>query len=168
MTTMIMYPSRLVVQNLAVAQLVPQVMIVIAVDTAYVASQANGFITSGVYMIDNMVRRGSTNEGTLDLSTICSVGNLIGFHSVPINAAGSSGDQVVITAFATIQGNVFTGAGHPIPQPPFGFEPQGSYWIGQAIRAGTETYQIQIKVTVGQLQPVSVFVQWPSAQITAS
>ena len=164
---MITHPSRRVVMVQAGAQLIPQVVIVIAVDTAYVASQGDGFITSGVYMIDNMVRRGSSNEGTLDLHTVCSVGNLIGFHSVPVDAAGSFGDQVVITSFADIQGNVFTGAGHPIQQPPFGSEPQGSYWIGQAIRAGTETYQIQIKVTVGQLQPVSFYVQW-NAQITAS
>jgi hypothetical protein len=164
---MIPHPSRQVVRVDAQAQLIPQVVIVVAVDTAYVASHGNGFITSGLYMIDNMVRRGSSNEGALDLHTVCNVGSLIGFHSVPVDAAGGFGDQVVITSFADVQGNVFTGAGHPIQQPPLGSEPQGSYWIGQAIGAGTEIYQIQIKVTVGQLQPVSFYVQW-NAQITAS
>ena len=33
--------------------------------------------------------------------------------------------------------------------------------------AGTETYQIEIEVTVGELQPVKYFVTW-NATITAS
>lgn len=148
--------------------LVPQVSVAIAVDTAWVAGHASsGQITEGVFMMDNMVRNGSTGEGTLSLHTHCNVGNLIGFQVMPIDAAGSSGDQVVIVGFADIEGNVFTGAGHPMSQPPLGSLPNGSYWIGQAMALGTETYMIQIMVTVGQLQPARYYVWW-DATLTAS
>jgi hypothetical protein len=154
--------------NAMTASLTPQVTVAIAVDTAYIAAQAsNGFITQGVFMMDNRVRNGSTGEGTLQLTTVCNAGSLIGFHSVSIDGQGSFGDQVIITSFATVEGSVFTGAGHPVQQPPLGNDPPGTFWIGQALKAGTEKYQIQIKVTVGQLQPVSYYVQW-GAFITAS
>lgn len=146
----------------------PTVAVSIAVDTAYVASLSNGgFITRGVYMCDNMLAAGSSGEGTLSLHTKCSAGSLIGFQSVPIDGEGSSGDQVVITSFVTVSGNVFTGAGHPIQQPPFPNQPAGSYWVGQALAAGTETFTIQVKVTTGILQPVVYYVSW-DASITAS
>jgi hypothetical protein len=151
-----------------VASLTPQVAVVIAVDTAAIAAQAkNGVITSGLYMIDNMVRNGSKNEGTLSLETVCNAGALIGFQSVPIDGEGSSADQVIITSFVDVKGSVFGGAGHPAQQQPLGNLPAGSYWIGEAMTAGTETYQIQIKVTVGQLQPVQYYVWW-DAKLTAS
>ena len=152
----------------ATAALVPQVSVAIAVDTAYVAARAqDGYITSGVFMMDNMVHNGSAGEGTLALETVCNAGSLIGFQVIPIDAEGSQGDQVVITSFVDVRGNVFTGAGHPIQQPPIGNLPPGSYWIGQALAAGTEVYQIQIEVTVGQLQPVRYFVWW-TATLKAS
>lgn len=161
--------SATVIRATATAtSLMPQVAIVIAVDTAWVAAQGNnGVISEGVFMMDNMVRNGSSDEGTLALHTQCNAGSLVGFQAVPIDADGSSGDQVTITGFADIKGNVFTGAGHPIQQPPLGGLPAGSYWIGQAIGAGTETYMIEIKVTVGQLQPVQFYVWW-NATLTAS
>lgn len=150
------------------ATLTPQVAVAIAVDTAFIAGHADsGQISQGVFMMDNMVRNGSTGEGSLSLHTVCAVGNLIGFQVMPVNASGSSGDSVIITGFADMQGNVFTGAGHPRQQPPLGNLPAGSYWIGQAMAAGTETYSIQILVQVGALQPVSVYVWW-EAMITAS
>ena len=138
----------------------PQTSITIAVDTAYVAAQGGKNISQGIYMMDNRVRNGSTGEGTLELHTVCNNGNLIGFNSVPINALGSSGDEVVITGFTVSQGSVFTAAGAPREQPALPGEPQGAYWIGQAMNQGSQTYQIQIKVTVGVLQPVSYFINW--------
>ncbi|MBV9494835.1 MAG: hypothetical protein JOZ54_11365 [Acidobacteria bacterium] len=151
----------------AVQSLTPQVSIAIAVDTAWIAGQAvNGGISEGVFLMDNRVRSGSSQEGTLSLHTVCSTGSLIGFQVVPIDG-GAFGDQVVITGFADINGEVFTGAGHPVPSPPPGNGPSGSYWIGQAMKAGTETYQIEIEVTVGQLQPVRYYVWW-DAVLTAS
>ena len=147
----------------------PQTAITIAVDTAYVAAQAgkNIFQGGGVYMMDNRLPNGSQGEGTLQLSTMSFDGSLVGFNVVPINVLGSSGDTVVITEFNVSQGAVFTAAGQPGPQPSPPGEPAGAYWIGQCLNQGSQTYQIQIKVTVGQLQPVSFYVQW-SAMITAS
>src|SRR5262249_29595279 len=113
------------------AALIPQTSITIAVDTAYVAAQQGRNISQGVYMFDNMLANGSTGEGTLELTTACHVGSLIGFNSMPINT--SSGDQVVITGFTVSQGNVFTAAGQPRQQPSIGNEPPGSYWVGQAM-----------------------------------
>lgn len=138
----------------------PQTAITIAVDTAYVAAQQGRNISQGIYMIDNRVRNGSTGEGTLELSTVCNNGDLIGFNVVPIDILGSSGDQVVITGFTVSQGSVFTAAGTPRVQPALPGEPAGAYWIGQALNQGNQTYQIQIEVTVGLLQPVSYFINW--------
>lgn len=138
----------------------PQTSITIAVDTAYVAAQQGQNISKGIYMMDNRVRNGSTGEGTLELSTVCNNGDLIGFNVVPINILGSSGDQVVITGFTVSQGNVFTAAGTPRVQPALPGEPAGAYWIGQALNQGNQTYQIQIEVTVGLLQPVHYFINW--------
>jgi hypothetical protein len=138
----------------------PQTSITIAVDTAYVAAQQGRNIGQGIYMMDNQVHNGSGGEGTLELSTMCDVGNLIGFNVVPIDVLGTSGDQVVITGFTVSQGNVFTAAGTPRPQTSPPGEPAGAYWIGQALNEGSQTYQIQIAVTVGILQPVTYYINW--------
>ena len=148
------------VSRSAAAALSPQTSITIAVDTAYVAAQQGRNISKGIYMVDNRLRNGSTGEGTLELSTVCNNGDLIGFNAVPINILGASGDQVVITGFTVSQGSVFTAAGTPRQQPALPGEPAGAYWIGQALAQGHQTYQIQIEVTVGQLQPVSYFINW--------
>jgi hypothetical protein len=148
------------VSQAANASLQPQTSITIAVDTAYVAAQQGRNISQGIYMMDNRVRNGSTGEGTLELSTVCNNGDLIGFNAVPINILGSSGDKVVITGFTVSQGSVFTAAGTPRQQPALPGEPDGAYWIGQALSQGQQTYQIQIAVTVGQLQPVTYYINW--------
>lgn len=142
------------------ASLKPQANITIAVDTAYVAAQQGRNISKGIYMMDNRVRNGSTGEGTLELSTVCNNGDLIGFNAVPINILGSYGDKVVITGFTVSDGSVFTAAGRPRQQPALPGEPDGAYWIGQAMAQGHQTYQIQIAVTVGVLQPVTYFINW--------
>lgn len=151
-----MSASNLVLVQTAVLQ--PQAFITIAVDTAYVASQQGQNISHGVYMMDNQVSNGSTNEGQTELSTVVPVGSLIGFNTVPINPG--SGDTVIITGFTVSQGSVFGSQGYPQQQPPIGTEPVGAYWIGQAMNVGHQTYQIQIKVTVGQLRPISYYVNW--------
>ena len=143
--------------------LIPQTMITIAVDTDYVAAQMGKNISRGIYMMDNKVRNGSSGEGTLELSTVCANGNLIGFNVVPINSLGASPGKVVITGFTVSQGTVFTAAGQPRAQvQPATFPNQaaGSYWIGQALNQGSQTYQIQIAVTVGVLQPTTYYVNW--------
>ena len=151
-----MNESRLVVTQQTILK--PQVAITVAVDTAYVASQQGQNIGSGVYMMDNQVNNGSTNEGQMELSSVVPVGSLIGFETVPINPL--SGDTVVITGFTVSQGGVFGSQGYPQQQPPIGSQPAGSYWIGQAMNAGSQTYQIQIKVTVGLIRPISYYVNW--------
>jgi hypothetical protein len=148
----------------AAAVLTPQTCITIAVDTAYIAGQQGKNISQGIYMMDNKVRNGSTGEGTLELTTACNDGSLIGFNVVPIDALAGFGDQVVITGFTVQpppgQSGVFTAAGTPRAQPALPGEPAGAWWIGQAMAQGSQTYQIQIEVTVGQLQPTPYFVNW--------
>ncbi len=148
--------SRLVLVRQAL--LAPQASVTIAVDTAYVASQQGNNISAGVYMMDNMVNNGSSNEGQMELSTVVPVGSLIGFNTVPIYP--TSGDTVIITGFTVSQGNVFGSQGYPQQQPPLGNEPPGAYWIGQAMNAGRQIYQIQIAVTVGQIRPITYYVNW--------
>lgn len=155
------------VTRASTATLTPKVSVAIAVDTAYVAAHGNdGKITRGVFVMDNRVRLGSTGEGTMTLHTKCNAGDLIGFHCIPVDGAGSSGDRVIILSFLDVTGDVF-GEGHPRQQPPIGGGPAGNWWIGQAMKAGTETYTIQLEMTVGQLQPVTYWV-WFNAVITAS
>ena len=67
---------------------------------------------------------------------------------------------MIITGFTVSQGSVFGSQGYPQQQPPIGTEPAGAYWIGQAMNAGSQTYQIQIKVTVCQLRPISYYINW--------
>lgn len=148
------------VSRAAAGSLSPQTSVTIAVDTAYVAAQQGHNIGQGVYMMDNRVRNGSTGEGNLELHTVCNNGDLIGFNVVPVNILGTSGDSVVITGFTVSQGSVFTAAGTPRQQPALPGEPAGAYWIGQAMSQGQQTYQIQIAVTVGLLQPVTYFINW--------
>jgi hypothetical protein len=151
-----MHSNRLVVRG-AAAVLQPNATVTIAVDTAYVAAQQGRNIGQGVYMMDNMISNGSSNEGQMELSTVVPVGYTIGFNSVPINFV--SGDTVIISGFNVSQGNVFGSAGYPQIYP-LGKEPLGSWWIGQAMNAGNQTYQIQIAVTVGQIRPVTYYVNW--------
>jgi hypothetical protein len=141
-------------------RLIPQIAISIAVHTAYVAAQQGQKITQGIYMMDNMVASGSSDEGTLELSTVGLVGDLIGWNTVPIDInAAANRASVAITGFIVSPGNVFGAAGYPRAQRP-------DYWIGQLMNAGSQTYQIQIKVTVGVFQPVSYYINWDSS-ITA-
>ena len=150
-----MNKKRLVVVQQPILK--PPVSIVVAVDCAYVAAQQGRNISTGVYMMDNMANNGSTNEGNLELSSVVPVGALIGFNSVPIDPAAGT---VVITGFTVSQGSVFGSQGYPQQQPAIGTEPAGAYWIGQAMNAGSQTYQIQIKVTVGTIRPISYYINW--------
>jgi hypothetical protein len=129
----------------------PQTQIAIALDTAFIASQGGSWVSSGVYMMDNQANLGSTNEGQLELHTHCNNHSLIGFEVYPMDV--NSGDTVAITGFNVSGGNVFGGAGYPLQQTP-------SYWIGQAMNTGTQTYQIQVKVTTGGLRPVVYYLNW--------
>lgn len=131
----------------------PQTAIAIAIDTQYVASVGSGAISKGIYMFDNRLDNGSKNGGGLELSTVCNVGDLIGFEVYPIDQLGSSGDSVAITGFNVSQGSVFGSQGYPMQQQP-------NYWIGQAMSQGTQTYQIRVLVKTGGLRPTSFNIYW--------
>jgi hypothetical protein len=133
----------------------PLTAITIAVDTAYVVSQQGQRINEGVYMMDNMEANGSEDEAQMELHTMCPVGSLIGFNAVPINALSSNKGTVEITGFTVSQGSVFTATGAPQKQ-----DESGDYWIGQAVKAGSQTYQVQLKVTNGGLNPTPYYVNW--------
>lgn len=149
---------------------VAKTAVTIAVDTDYIGTLPPGTINAskGIYMMDNRVLNGSAGEGGLELHTRCPTGNLVSFCVAPIDGAGSNNASVEIIGFNVSGGSVFTAAGQPRPfNPPPGGGPQGSFWIGQAMQQGTQTYQIQVKVTVGLLQPVSYYISWDPF-ITAS
>lgn len=141
----------------ASSSITPDFSITIAVDTAYVASQQGRNISQGVYMMDNDISAGSSNEGQMELSTVVPVGATLGFHTVPINFL--SGDTVVITGINVSSGSVFGSQGYPRSFPLTG-SPSGSWWIGQCLNQGSQTYQIQIAVTTGKLNPVVYYVNW--------
>ncbi|WP_306397615.1 AidA/PixA family protein [Telluria beijingensis] len=132
----------------------PQTQIAIAVDTAYIAATNGQSVGTGIHMMDNQLNMDSSGEGSLELSTVCPVGSLIGFSVYPMDM--NSGDKVVITGFNVSQGNVFGNVGYPIQADPN----DGSYWIGQAMNAGRQTYQIQVRVTVGTLRPTNYDIDW--------
>jgi hypothetical protein len=149
---------------------VAQTAVTVAVDTDYIGTLPPGakYASAGIYMMDNRALNGSGGEGGLELHTRCPTGNLISFCAVPVNGAGSDEASVEIIGFNVSGGSVFTAAGQPRPfNPPPGGGQQGSFWIGQAMRQGSQTYQIQIKVTIGRLQPVSYYISWDPF-ITAS
>lgn len=152
---MFFHENKTVVRGTSATTLKPLAAVTIAVDTAYVVSQGGRNINQGVYMMDNMEANGSTGEAGLELSTHCPVGSLIGFNAVPINALSSNPGTVEITGFTVSQGSVFTAAGAPQQQ-----DSSGSYWIGQAVNAGSQTYQIQLKVTNGGLNPTPYYINW--------
>ena len=129
----------------------PQTQIALVVDTEYIAANGGENVTTGIYMMDNQLNSGSSNEGQLELHTVCNDHALIGFEAYPLNP--NTGDTVEITGFNVSQGNVFGSSGYPLQQTP-------NYWIAQAMNAGSQTYQIQIKVTTGGLRPISYYVNW--------
>jgi hypothetical protein len=131
----------------------PQTAIEVAVDTSYIIAQSGQGIGTDIYMVDNELNNGSSGEGTLELSTKTNAGNLIGWQVAPIDP--NTGDSVVITGFNVSQGNVFGSQGYPIQQ-----DTAGAYWVGQAMNAGSQTYQIQIMVTSGGIRPTKYFVNW--------
>jgi len=146
-----MFQDKLVVKQATLP--CPQTAIQVAVDTSYIISQGGQNISQGIYMMDNEVNNGSAGEGSLELHTRTNAGNLIGWEVSPINQ--NTGDTVVITGFNVSAGSVFGSQGYPQQE-----NASGSYWVGQAFNAGTQTYQIQIKVTSGGIRPTSYFVNW--------
>lgn len=143
--------ARVRVVNPSATSPAPQTQIAIAIDTAYIAANAGQPVGTGIYMMDNQANMDSSGEGTLELTTVCPVGSLIGFTVYPMDT--NAGDQVSITGFNVSQGDVFGNAGYPLQVTP-------NYWVGQAMNSGRQTYQIQVKVTVGILRPINYYINW--------
>jgi hypothetical protein len=128
--------------DLTQSGLKPQTMIAIAVDTAYVAGSGAHQLQNGIYMMDNHANIGSENEGQLELSTVCNVGDLVAFRVYPVDQRReTNGGSVVITGIEVKQGDVFGSSGYPRP-----YEGE-TYWIGRAEKAGRQTYTMALEVT---------------------
>jgi hypothetical protein len=132
---------------------IPNRIITVAVDTAYLYSQSSGqYAGSGVYMMDNNTRGGSRQEGGPELQSTVTAGTGVGFNVFPIDAQGLQGDTVQIVAVEYSNGtNVFGNFGWPKAQV------TGPYqWVGTAFNQGTMTYQLKIGVSIGGA-PVKYF-----------
>ncbi len=117
------------------AQIRAQTKIVITVDTSRVLSGD----TRGIFMIDNRAEVGSSNEGTLELSTKCFAGDYVSWLVNPIDP--DTQDTVSIAGFQVSSGNVFGGEGSPQPA-----SDDNTYWMGRAFNQGTSTYQIKLLI----------------------
>jgi hypothetical protein len=127
-----------------------QTVICISVDTAAVIawSESNPGqpLQSGIYMVDNQLANGSTNEGALELNTRCNPGDRIGFHVVPIDP--TQGDTVGFSGFNVSQGSVFGASGYPQPRcAATSTGPFCNFWVGRAVASGATTYNPQIVIT---------------------
>lgn len=138
-----------------------QTAVTIALDTQYLISQPPGQVSAGIYMFDNRLNNGSSGEGSLELSTVCNVGDIMSFEVVAINdLMGNEADSVKITGFNVSQGNVFGGSeGAPVPATLKGAEP-GQYWLAQAVNAGNQTYQLFVEITSSGLHPIVRDITW--------
>jgi hypothetical protein len=133
----------------------PQTMIAIAVDTAYIAGSDTHHLQNGIYMMDNRANIGSENEGQIELSTVCDVGDLIGFRVYPIDQLAAESGVAVITGIELKEGDVFGSSGYPRP-----YEGE-TYWIGRAEKAGRQTYTMALEVTSPPLpEKRTVNVEW--------
>lgn len=157
---MLFYPTKTVnVKQLKSGIPIPTIVIEIVVDVAYIVGQQGQTISKGIYMMDNMVNNGSTNEGTMDLKTVGNLGALVGWHVTPTDDnAVAMGQSVIIQGFQVCSGNVFGQAGFPEQQ-----GGSGNYWIGQLMYSGSQTYQIQLEITAGALRPVSYYINWEAS-----
>lgn len=128
----------------------PCAQVAIAVDTAFVAGAGGSPIVGGIYLMDNQLAGGSSGEGSFaSLSSVVPLGSLVGYAAYPLDA--SLGDQVAITGFSVVEGDVFGSAGYPIAQRP-------DYWIAQAMYLGSQVYQVQLRITAGALRPTQFYV----------
>lgn len=119
----------------------PQTTISIALDTAYLEGLQPGVKpVTGIYLMDNRIGIGSSQEGTQNLHTVCYTGDKISWLALPVDP--ERGDTVVITGFTIQAGNIFGGSiGAPQPTD------NSAYWIGRAVvSASTSVYQINFLI----------------------
>jgi hypothetical protein len=132
-----------------------QTSVLIVVDVAYVVGFGAGEIRAGIYMFDDQRANGSADEGTLDLSTRCNVGDVISWEVVPLDP--TRGDALEITSITALQDTLFGTAGAPTDWP------NTSNWYGQAMTAGSATYQIMLKITAGAIRKQVYEAYWTAS-----
>jgi hypothetical protein len=133
--------------SFAASSVIPARVINIAVDTAYLYSQPDGQQNEqgGIYMMDNNVDGGSTNQGGLELSSQLTAGFGVAFNVFPVDAAGSQNDSVEIVNLAFSSGtNIFGNWGYPQKQTGSPYQ-----WLGTAMVQGNCVYQLKIGVSIG-------------------
>ncbi len=139
------------------------VIINIAVDASQVYGTPPGMYKgSGIYMMDNNAASGSAGEGGLELTTVASVGQSVGFNVFVINQLMDNGAAAVIEGFEVSNGvNVFGNQGWPSEQP------DGStiQWKGYLKNAGDMTYQVKIGVTSSSQFPMQYYTWDPFMSI---
>lgn len=135
------------IKNFSVTGVIPQRVINIAVDTAYLYSQTSGqYAGNGIYMMDNGYESGSNGEGSSELSTNVNANSGVAFNVFPIDLYGQQGDSVEIVGIEISSGtNIFGNFGMPQQQP----STSAYQWLGTAMTQGKCTYQLKIGVSVG-------------------
>jgi hypothetical protein len=130
--------------------------ILIAMDTAYIGGQGGGRIGQGIYMFDDQASiwgsGGNSSEGSLKLSTKCHIGDIISFECVLLDP--TRGDTTTITGIDVSQGNVFGSAGYPKQWS------GTNLWFGQAMNAGSQSYQIFVQIVTGGIRPQRINLHW--------
>ncbi|ASZ14255.1 hypothetical protein KTO58_02660 [Chitinophaga pendula] len=124
----------------------------IVFDTAYLRTQPSGSgPDTGIYMVDNALAEGSSDEDGQELVTVCKVNDTVSWYAVPMNP--TLNDTVVITGWSFNNGDTYDifngGQGKPAS---VNGEDTGNYWAGKVFKStdGTEVgYQLQILITYG-------------------
>lgn len=129
--------------------------VLVVVDVAYVVGYGAGQVRAGIYMFDDQLANGSTAEGTLDLSTRCNLGDVISWEVVPLDP--TRGDELEITSITVLQDTLFGTAGAPTDWP------GTANWYGQAMTAGSATYQIMLKITAGAIRRQVYNAYWSAS-----
>ncbi|AVR96520.1 hypothetical protein [Pseudoduganella armeniaca] len=121
----------------------PGVIINIAVDAAYLASQQSGpYAGTGIYMMDNGLVSGCLGEGGAELSSVVNAGFGVAFNVNPIQML--EGNYTVQIAGIELSSgtNIFGNRGFPAPPT----APSPYQWLGTATEQGSCIYQIKIGV----------------------
>ncbi len=135
------------------------IVINIAVDAAYIYSQAPGsYLGAGIYMMDNNKESGSSGEGSQELNTHGGAGQTVAFNVIVINTLQNNGAAVTIEGMEQSSGtNVFGNQGWPAAQ-----TPNTPYqFLGTLMKSGQMTYQLKIGVTIGTIYPVQYYTWDP-------
>lgn len=93
--------------------------------------------TTGVYLVDNNLNHGSTNEGTVNLQTVVPVGTNICWSLLNVNPTSNS----ILTLQNFGNASVFGASGTPQQVNP-------TTWTGQVQAAGQASYAINFSAQI--------------------